>query len=162
MIVDDEVIIVMIVMILMIMWIMMIMMIVMITILTINSVIQLSPTGAPPNIATPCYWTLTSTLFLWWGWWSWWWQSWWWWRWHAAMHSRKKKRNLGIWPWAYNADGENHFSFAFHGVIQWPSSTKSSDVWNVSRWHVSNYVVLNVWEIINSVPKQCSGFLLIE
>ena len=66
MIVDDEVTIVMIVMMVMIMmmWIMMIMMIVMITILTINSVIQLSPTGAPPNIATPCYWTLTSTLFL--------------------------------------------------------------------------------------------------
>ena len=119
-IVDDEVTIVMIVMMVMIMmmWIMMI------TILTINSVIQLSPTGAPPNIATPCYWTLTSTLFLWWGWWSWWWQ-WWWWRWHAAMHSRKK-RNLGIWPWAYNADGENHLSFAFHEVIQWPSNTKSS------------------------------------
>ena len=55
MIVDDEVTIVMIVM---------MVMIVMITILTINSVIQLSPTGAPPNIATPCYWTLTSTLFL--------------------------------------------------------------------------------------------------
>ena len=57
-IVDDEVTIVMIVMMAT------IMMIVMITILTINSVIQLSPTGAPPNIATPCYWTLTSTLFL--------------------------------------------------------------------------------------------------